>query len=124
MGGEGDPPLRPVLIVDDSDVVRRVLVKKLTALGLDVREESRAAGAKAMNGAELSCAVIDLELDDGNGADIAAALAASDPSLPMAFFTGGAALAVVERARTFGPVFAKPEEIGAVVAWVGTAARR
>ena len=123
MGGEGDSPLRPVLIVDDSDVVRRVLVKRVTALGLGVREESHAAAAKAVNATELACAVIDLELDDGNGAEVAAALAATDPALPIAFFTGGAALAVVERARAFGPVFAKPDELDAVVAWVASAAR-
>ena len=98
-------------------------MKRVTSLGLGVCEKSRVADAATLVAGELSCAVIDLELEDGSGTDVAAVLRALDPTLPMAFFTGGAALAVVERARTFGPVFAKPDELDAVVAWVESAAR-
>jgi two-component system response regulator RegA len=113
-----------VLVVDDSPVVRRVLVTRVTSLGFQVREESRAAAAATVDARSLACAIIDLELEDGSGTDVATALAAQDPALPMAFFTGGAALAVVERARAFGPVFAKPDELDSVVAWIESAARK
>jgi CheY-like chemotaxis protein len=108
-----------VLLVDDSPVVRRVLTRRLVAEGFEVRAEPSATAARAVDPATVSCAVIDIELPDGSGSDLAAELLKRRASLPVAFFTAGASAAVMARARTHGPVFAKPD-VDALIAWIGT----
>jgi CheY-like chemotaxis protein len=109
-----------VLLVDDSPVVRRVLTQRLVAEGFDVRAEPSAAGARAIDLATLACAIIDIELPDGSGSDLADELLQQRPSLPIAFFTAGASAAVMAQARASGPVFAKPD-LEPLIAWIGTA---
>ena len=70
----------------------------------------------------LACAVIDLELPDGDGPDLAAALLRVRGSLPLAFFTASTAAQLRERARAHGPVFDKPN-LDAVVSWAKKAAQ-
>ena len=107
-----------VLLVDDSAVVRRVLTRRLVTEGFDVLAEPSATAARAIDVATLTCAIIDIELPDGSGADLATELLQRRASLPVAFFTAGASDAVMERARAHGPVFAKPD-VEALIAWVG-----
>ncbi|HEY8040079.1 MAG TPA: response regulator [Polyangiaceae bacterium] len=109
-----------VLLVDDSPVVRRVLARRLESEGFDVREEGSAAAARGVDAASLDCAIIDVELADGFGGDVAAELRGRRPSLPIAFFTAGAGAPLVEQARAHGPVFTKPD-VEAIVAWVTSA---
>jgi CheY-like chemotaxis protein len=111
-----------VLLVDDSPVVRRVLTQRLVAEGFDVRAEPSAAAARAVDRATLSCAVIDIELPDGSGADLAGELLQRRPSLPVAFFTAGASDAVMDQARAHGPVFSKPD-FEPLVAWIRQASQ-
>jgi CheY-like chemotaxis protein len=108
--------MRTVLLVDDSPVARRALARRLLSEGFHVWEESSAAAAEAADTAALSCAILDLELVDGNGADLAAALLGRRASLPIAFFTGGAPPSLLEAARTHGPVFQKPD-VDTIIAW-------
>lgn len=72
--------------------------------------------------AGLACAVLELDLGDGDGTDLAASLLAKRPSLPIAFFTAGASPSLVESARARGPVFLR-QELGSLVAWVKRAQR-
>jgi CheY-like chemotaxis protein len=97
------------LLVDDSPVVRRVLTQRLEEAGFEVRAEASAADARAVDATTLACAVVDIELPDGSGADLAGELLQRCPSLPVAFFTAGASPAVLAHARTHGPVFTKPD---------------
>jgi DNA-binding response OmpR family regulator len=109
-----------VLLVDDSPVARRVLADRLTAEGYAVREVGSVHGGRGLDAtalASLACAVLDLELGDGDGTDLAASLLAKRPSLPIAFFSAGARPSLVESARARGPVFLQPD-LGALVAWV------
>jgi CheY-like chemotaxis protein len=106
-----------VLLVDDSPVVRHVLARQLRGEGFEVHEEASAKSGRAVAPAPLACAVVDLELPDGDGPDLVAALRAARPTLPVAFFTAGASPSLLERARAFGPVFSKPD-VAPVVAWV------
>jgi CheY-like chemotaxis protein len=108
--------MRTVLLVDDSPVVRRAVARRLEAEGFRVHEEGSAGEARRADASGLTCAIIDLELVDGSGGDIAAALLSSRPSLPIAFFTAGAPPLHLEQARAHGPVFKKPD-IDAIVAW-------
>jgi CheY-like chemotaxis protein len=109
-----------ILLVDDSPVALRALAQRLTSEGFDVREALSAAAVRKLDGptlARLHCAVLDLQLADGDGTDLAAALMGRRPSLPIAFFTAGATPSLVECARGRGPVFLKPD-VTPVVQWV------
>jgi DNA-binding response OmpR family regulator len=108
-----------VLLVDDSPVVRRVLTRRLVAEGFDVRAEPSATAARAVDLATVVCAIIDIELPDGSGSELAGEMLARRASLPVAFYTAGASDAVMGRARAHGPVFAKPDVEG-LVAWTAT----
>jgi DNA-binding response OmpR family regulator len=112
-----------VLLVDDSPVALHALAARLRADGFEVRLESTAASARRANTDGLCCAVVDVDLSDGDGVVIAAALRAARPSLPIAFFTAGAERALIDRAREQGPVFAKPD-LEAVASWVRLTHRR
>ncbi|HEY4011786.1 MAG TPA: response regulator [Polyangiaceae bacterium] len=112
--------MRTVLVVDDSPVVRRALGRRLGEQGFDVRLEESADAARAVDVGGVLCAVIDLEIGDDDGADLAAVLLARRPSLPVAFFTSDAPPARRARALARGPVFDKPD-LDAVVAWVARA---
>jgi DNA-binding response OmpR family regulator len=112
-----------VLVVDDSPVALRALCRRLAAEGFIVREEATAAGARACDPSDLGCAVLDLELADGDGASVALDLRARHRGLPIAFFTAGTERSLIERARALGAVFAKPD-VESVVAWAkGVAAQ-
>jgi CheY-like chemotaxis protein len=105
-----------VLLVDDSPVVRRVLARRLSTEGFDVREEASATAARALETGDLACAVIDIELPDGSGVDLAAELLARCATLPVAFFTASADTSAIDSGRLYGPVFVKPD-VEALVAW-------
>jgi DNA-binding response OmpR family regulator len=109
--------MRIVLLVDDSAVARRVLARRLEADGFQVSEASSMTAARKVDVASLGCAIIDLELPDGDGTDLARVLLEKRPNLPVAFFTMGTAPSLVEGARARGPVFLKPD-MSPVVAWV------
>jgi CheY-like chemotaxis protein len=109
--------MRTVLLVDDSAVARRVLSRRLEAEGFQVAEAASMGAARKVDFASLGCAIIDLELPDGDGTDLARALVEKRPALPVAFFTMGTAPSLVEGARARGPVFFKPD-MSPVVAWV------
>jgi two-component system response regulator RegA len=109
--------MRTALVVDDSPVALRALGRRLTADGIDVVEATSVATAGKVDVAALACAVIDLQLEDGDGPDLAAALLARRADLPVAFFTSAADASLVGRARALGPVFMKPD-LDAIAAWV------
>jgi DNA-binding response OmpR family regulator len=106
------------LLVDDSQVALRALARRLGAEGFAVRTELTAASARTIDPGELACAVIDLELadGDGDGTELAANLRARRATLPIAFFTAGASPELLARAHVFGPIFTKPN-LDAVAAW-------
>src|SRR5580698_6518441 len=109
--------MRTVLLVDDSAVARRVLARRLEAEGFLVTEAASMAMARKVDFATLGCAIIDLELPDGDGTDLARLLLEKRPALSVAFFTMGTAPSLMEGARSRGPVFLKPD-VNPVLAWV------
>ena len=106
-----------VLVVDDSALVRVALTRALRAAGLEVVERASVAASADVPAAAIRCAVLDLELDDGEGTAIAARLRAEHPAIPVAFFSSTEDEALLARARELGPVHAKPDDLAAVVAW-------
>jgi CheY-like chemotaxis protein len=107
-----------VLIADDSAVVRVLVVRRVRAAGLEVVEQDSAAGASSVDAAGLDCALLDLDLGDGDGADVAARLRSGAGALPIAFFTSTTTPEAIARASTYGPVFAKPDELDAAIDWI------
>lgn len=114
--------MRIVLLVDDSPVARRVMTQRLIAEGYEVVEAASVAAARKIDVFTLGCAIVDLELPDGDGTDLARLLSEKRPSLPVAFFTQGTAPSLVEGARGRGAVFLKPD-LAPVIAWVKRAVR-
>ena len=67
---------------------------------------------------DLACALLDLDLGDGLGTEIAERLRAGQGALPIAFFSSTSSPEVLAQAATFGPVFAKPDDLDEAIAWV------
>jgi len=113
------PPKAPlVYIADDSEVVRSALERRLTAEGVRVYAGGSAAASRSVTIRSFACALLDLDLGDGDGVDVAELLRVHQPTLPVAFFSGGAVPAVMARARALGPVFRKPDDLEEAIAWV------
>lgn len=83
---------RRVLLVEDEDMVRKVLMRMLSSRGFDVR--AAASGAEAMaifnaRGAEdFDLLVTDLMMPDGGGLMVARGLAQQLPALKVLFVSG------------------------------------
>lgn len=107
-----------VYIADDSEVVRSALAKRLTAAGFAVHQGGSAADSRKVTIRAFACALLDLDLGDGTGVDVADLLRMHQPTLPVAFFSGGAPPSVIARAEAIGPIFRKPDELEEAVAWV------
>jgi len=111
-----------VFVADDSDVARLTLTRKLRAEGFDVVEQASAEVPMDAVLPRLACALLDLDLGDGDGRELARALRASRADLPIAFFSASSSVEALASARALGPVFAKGDPIDQVIAWVRTAA--
>jgi len=107
-----------VLVADDSPVARLTLARRLRAEGYEVVEHGTAAAARGADVEDMACALLDLDLGDGDGADVALALHEKRANLPVAFFSASVSQDVLARARAVGPVFTKPDQLDAAVAWV------
>ena len=106
-----------VLVVDDSRVARAAVSARLLEIGLAVRDATGCADAAAVDLEHVRAALLDLELGDGTGVDLARALRATRASLPIAFLTSAPSSRLAAEARTLGPVFEKGPDLGAAVAW-------
>ncbi len=113
-----------IYIADDSDVVRSALERRLSADGFRVQSGGSAADSRSVTVRVFACALLDLDLGDGNGVEVAELLRVHQPDLPVAFFSGGAPAAVMASARALGPVFRKPDELEDAILWVMASARR
>jgi CheY-like chemotaxis protein len=107
-----------VLLVDDSPLVRRAIATRARALGLAFVEHDSVAAALIEPLAELACALLDLELPDGDGVTVAEHLRDRAPHVAIAFFSAGAPNETLTRAQAHGRVFKKPDELDDVLAWL------
>lgn len=114
---------RRILIADDSALARVTVARRIRVAGFDVIERDSCASASTIDASTISCALLDLDLGDGFGVDVAAKLRADRATLPIAFFTSTLQGAAFEQAKSIGPVFAKPNELDAALEWVERQAR-
>jgi FixJ family two-component response regulator len=112
-----------VLVVDDSPVARLTVARRLRSEGFEVIEQASAATPEAAVISRTGCALLDLDLGDSEGCDLARSLLAQRAELPIAFFSGSASRELLDSARKIGPVFAKPSELEGAVEWVKKNAR-
>lgn len=83
------PLAHPVLIVDDDDAVRTVLVDDLRGRGYQVLEVDRGSKALAILGhTQCAVAVIDFLMPEMNGAELARKARQFVPQLPIIFISG------------------------------------
>ena len=113
---------KPALIADDTAIARSAVIRRLVSEGVPCVEATSAASASVVDPASLSCALLDLDLGDGNGVDVAVALRGRCPELPIAFFTAGTSSDVMSRATALAPVFGKPDDLDRAIAWVKASA--
>jgi CheY-like chemotaxis protein len=107
-----------VLFVDDSAVARAATARLLTARGLPVTALGSSREAAAVDATLFSAALLDLELADGVGTEIARALRAKAPDLPIAFLTARDRGPLRDEAALLGPVFSKESGLEAAVCWI------
>lgn len=83
------PLADPVLIVDDDDAVRTVLVDDLRARGYQVLDVDRGSKALAVLGTtRCAVAIIDFLMPEMNGAEVARKARQFVPQLPIIFISG------------------------------------
>lgn len=107
-----------VLFVDDSPVARATTRKLIAEKGLDVTVCSSLAEARQVDPTTLGAALLDLEVGEERGTDLATALRTRKPTLPIAFLTAAAKGELYESAQTFGPVFNKVSELEKAIGWL------
>ncbi|MBU4610209.1 response regulator [Achromobacter sp. GG226] len=91
-------PVRTVLLVDDDDAVREVTAILLEDLGCDVIQASTGQAALEIlrSGRAVDVLMTDFAMPRMNGAELARAARALDPTLPLIFVTGYAELRGLE----------------------------
>ncbi len=97
-GAHVQGPTRTVLLVDDDDAVREVTAILLEELGCDVIQAPTGVAALEIlrSGRKIDLLLTDFAMPGMNGADLARAARALDPTLPLIFVTGYAELRGLE----------------------------
>lgn len=103
------------LIVEDDPVVARSIARRLLREGYTVSLAQTCRAARA-SGRGFHVAVLDLDLPDGNGADLADELLRLGAVQSVVFYTGSLDSAQRGRAERFGVVLDKAREVEEVVA--------
>lgn len=116
--------LPPILFVDDSAVARFLIARLLAERGLTVTALASSEEAARVDPQAFAAALLDIELGDGFGTEVAARLRAGAPELPIAFLTAGGPAVHLDAARQLGPVFSKSSGVEDAVRWIAEAAAR
>lgn len=107
-----------VLFLDDSPIARARTTRLIHAQGMEVEVCSTLAEAEAVDPATVQAALLDLEVGDERGTDVARTLRTNAPTLPIAFLTAATDGELVALARSFGPVFDKLSELDKALGWL------
>lgn len=81
------PPVLHILILEDSEILCRSLTRLFTARGHDVKATMRAAEALSQPG-PYDVAILDLNIPDGSGIDVARQLLFEKRARRVIFYTG------------------------------------
>lgn len=88
-----------ILVVDDNDVVREMLIQGLRRAGYTVHASANAEQAETLlaGALDLRGAILDVNLEHGSGLDLLQRIRARNPELPVIVVTGGDDAQVRER---------------------------
>jgi DNA-binding response OmpR family regulator len=112
----------PVLYVDDSALARACAARMLAERGVAVTMLASTEEAAAVDPAGFAAALLDIELGDGLGTDLAARLRVAAPGLPVAFLTAGGPEEALAEAHRIGPVFSKLGGLEDAIGWLAARA--
>lgn len=98
------------LIVEDDPVVARSIARRLLREGYTVSLAGTCRAARAAGGG-FHVAILDLDLPDGSGSDLADELIRLGAVRSLVFYTGSIDAAQRERAKQFGHVIDKAEDV-------------
>ncbi|MES1178794.1 MAG: response regulator [Myxococcales bacterium] len=107
-----------LLVVEDDVTVARALSRLLARRGFSVAIARSCTAARSL-AQSFDFAVLDLDLPDGNGVDLARSLLESARVSSVLFFTGSRDPALLARARAIGPVVVKASGTGEVLSLLG-----
>ncbi|HVJ93874.1 MAG TPA: response regulator [Labilithrix sp.] len=107
-----------VLIADDSAVARAIIVRRIRQAGFDLEEHDSCASASRVDPSTVDCALLDFDLGDGLGVDVAKRLRSARATLPIAFFTSTSREEAAEPASSFGPIFSKAHDLEVAIDWI------
>lgn len=99
-----------VLVVEDYPPLATVLAIGVGRLGHEVRRVGSAQRARSVEGS-FDCAIVDIDLPDGCGVNLAAELLATERAQGVFFYTATRDQALRARATEFGSVVDKSEPL-------------
>ena len=99
-----------ILVIDDDAQVRATICRAVAALGYPVREAADGVRALELVRADPpGLVILDYVMPGMDGAEVAKAIAAIDPDIPIVFSTGHAALRALRTAAGDDvPILEKP----------------
>lgn len=112
------PETSRALIVEDDPVVARSIARRLLREGYTVSLAQTCRAGRAA-GAGFQVGVLDLDLPDGNGTDLASELLRLGAVASVVFYTGSLDVAQRERAARLGHVVDKGSDLEEVVEALG-----
>ena len=99
-----------LLVLEDDPMVRRGLSRALRVAGHDVVAVETCGNVRALEDG-FDVAILDLELPDGSGVEVASELLALGATQGVVFFSGAGDPVLLSRAERFGEVVAKSENL-------------
>ena len=108
---------RSLLVVEDDVTVARALARSLARRGFSVSIVGSCKAALALV-QSFDFAILDLDLPDGNGVDLARQLLSAGTAPNVLFYTGSIHRALLARARRVGPVVMKAGGLAPLIAYL------
>jgi len=108
-----------LLVVEDDVTVARAVSRTLARAGFSVAAARSCSAARALT-QDFDFAILDLDLPDGNGVELARALMTSGKVPCVLFFTSCTDASLLARARCMGPVVMKPLGVSPILSWLAT----
>lgn len=99
-----------VLVVEDDPAIGRAVTRALTRAGYPVLLARRCRSALQLNGS-FELAVVDLDLPDGNGVELAEQLLGAGRTRAVVFYSASADAVRLARASELGEVVPKAAEL-------------
>ncbi len=106
-----------VLVVEDDPALRRAIARALRTAGHHVVVAERCGRARSLR-CDFDVAVLDLELPDGTGVDVAGELLGLGRTARVVFFSGAADPLLLGRASRLGAVVRKGTNLDGLLAAV------